>query len=1021
MRPLKLAMTAFLAYKEREEIDFNKLGNERIFVISGKTGAGKSTIFDAISFALFGTANLSDRDSTSLRSDFASGSELTSVELTFKIHDQIYWIKRSPKQVVPKARGEGMRSIPHKVELYEVKQGEKKLLASSVQEAEQQLKDIIQLSVDQFRQILMIPQGEFRELLVSDSKKKEQILQRLAHTVYYKRVEERLIEKQKELEEKAGHAEAELVKILERVELNDSSKTLAENLAQLEIKERELDLAHLDAEQALKVAHQKAEGALQQVTHAENTLVDFKELETSKTNDQMLNEKQDEMAANALKLKQARKAEPLRGMREQLLRFDEKLKQENERKMQLKEQLQTLKLGQAELVTKQAELQKESEHAEKWRHNLFQFEELEPKLKQLETKKQEFFKAQQAFEKIERHFQEKEEVFRKLSMETEQLARKIETKTAVQNAKYELLMEQNIAEKELSTLNEKVKQAEAIQTWQNQQQKVLAELEINQQREKEQAHVVEEKLKAVQKEQAAVLAMQLVDGEACPVCGALDHPHPADFHEVSDEAEALEAEQAKLESLKKMSQKLEEQNRQLLWQMDQGEKLDLEELTNWQKRAEELQMLLKDQEQEKQKIELASEEKARLTEENAKKLQQKERVSEELSALQIERESKERIRYATETEIRLLENDIPEKLQSEETFFAMKNKIKLALDRFLENEKKIQEDLNERNEQVVSAETELKNQYAYVDKLKEEQTQEVARLQEELLNRQFADIVSLEEALLSEREQEALEAQVKAYEDERLVVKERIVQLERKLKEIEKPDLEQIQAVFEVAKLERSEKEKAMMESRENKRFISEQRQAFIEVQSELNQIAADYADVGLLADTTHGKNELRLTFERYVLATFLDTIIYHANARLAKMTSGRFELKRKLDRAKGNAQSGLELEVFDAYTGASRHVKTLSGGESFKTSLALALALAEVVQEMAGGVSLDTMFIDEGFGTLDPESLEMAIECLIETQENGRLVGIISHVPELKERIPARLEVTATNDGSKTKFFGIE
>lgn len=1021
MRPLKLSMTAFLAYKEREEIDFTKLGNERIFVISGKTGAGKSTIFDAISFALFGTANLADRDSATLRSDFATASELTTVELTFKIHDKIYWIKRSPKQEVPKARGEGMRTIPHKAELYEIRRGEEKLLASSVQEVEQQLKEIIQLNVDQFRQILMIPQGEFRELLVSDSKKKEQILQRLAHTIYYKRVEERLIEKQKELEEKAGHAEAELAKILERVELNDTSKTLAENLAELEEKEKASAEIYLEADQALQVAQQKALEAAQQVTLAEKTLVDFSELDSAKENEKRLNEKQAEMEIYATKLKQARKAEPLRQMREQLLRFDEKLKQENQKKVELESQVKQFKFEQAQLLEEQEELQKESERVEKWRHNLFQFEELEPKLKQLETKKQEYQLAQQDFEKAERLFLEKEEVFRQLSQETERLTRQIDTRAAIEGKRYELLVEQNRAEKILAELKEKEQQARAIQSWQKQQQKILAELERKQQQEKEQARIVQQKLEIVRKEQAAVLALKLVDGEACPVCGAHDHPHPATFHEANEEANALEKEQAKLETFQEQRQYLEEQNRQLEWQMEQGEPLDLHELESWQKRAEELQTFLTEQKQAKQEMDVALEEKTQLIEENAKKTQQKERLSEELSSLQMEKENKERKRYVTETEIGLLEQAIPENLRNEETFFAMKNKIKQALDRHLESEKRVQEELSKQNEQVVSAETGLKNQHAYEEQLKEEQAQEAKRFKRELSKREFTDFASFEEALLSENEQETIEKEVKTYEDERLVVKERILQLERKLKEVEKPDLERIQQGFEVVKQERLEKEQTAAETRENKRFISEQKQAFMETKSKLEQLAADYADVGLLADTTHGKNELRLTFERYVLATFLDTIIYHANARLLKMTSGRFELKRKLERAKGNTQSGLELEVFDAYTGASRHVKTLSGGESFKTSLALALALAEVVQEMAGGVSLDTMFIDEGFGTLDPESLEMAIECLIETQENGRLVGIISHVPELKERIPARLEVTATNDGSKTQFFGIE
>jgi DNA repair protein SbcC/Rad50 len=160
------------------------------------------------------------------------------------------------------------------------------------------------------------------------------------------------------------------------------------------------------------------------------------------------------------------------------------------------------------------------------------------------------------------------------------------------------------------------------------------------------------------------------------------------------------------------------------------------------------------------------------------------------------------------------------------------------------------------------------------------------------------------------------------------------------------------------------------------------------------------------------------MTFERFVLAAFLDEILLVANERLRKMTSGRYQLLRKTDRSKGNVQSGLEILVFDQYTGQQRHVKTLSGGESFKASLALALGLSEVVQQYAGGVSLETMFIDEGFGTLDPESLDQAIESLMDIQQSGRLVGIISHVPELKERIDARLEVIATKEGSRTEFI---
>jgi exonuclease SbcC len=174
---------------------------------------------------------------------------------------------------------------------------------------------------------------------------------------------------------------------------------------------------------------------------------------------------------------------------------------------------------------------------------------------------------------------------------------------------------------------------------------------------------------------------------------------------------------------------------------------------------------------------------------------------------------------------------------------------------------------------------------------------------------------------------------------------------------------------------------------------------------------------LGHLSNMAKGNNTYRITFERYVLAAFLEDIIVAANLRLTQMTDGRYLLSRTQELQRRNAKGGLELEVYDNYTGMNRHVKTLSGGEGFMASLSMALGLADVVQSYAGGVQLDTMFIDEGFGTLDQESLDSAINCLVDLQKTGRLVGIISHVQELKERIDTRLEVLGTNIGSHTRF----
>jgi exonuclease SbcC len=185
-----------------------------------------------------------------------------------------------------------------------------------------------------------------------------------------------------------------------------------------------------------------------------------------------------------------------------------------------------------------------------------------------------------------------------------------------------------------------------------------------------------------------------------------------------------------------------------------------------------------------------------------------------------------------------------------------------------------------------------------------------------------------------------------------------------------------------------------------------------------INALEEKYKLIGNLNKVAKGDNVQRLTFERYVLAAYFDEIIIAANQRLEKMTGSRYLLKRKEDKSKGRAQQGLELEVFDNYTGKARHVKTLSGGEGFKASLALALGLADIVQSYSGGISLDTLFVDEGFGSLDPESLDSAIQCLVDIQKTGRLVGVISHVSELKERIKSVLEIYSNKEGSFARFI---
>ncbi len=264
---------------------------------------------------------------------------------------------------------------------------------------------------------------------------------------------------------------------------------------------------------------------------------------------------------------------------------------------------------------------------------------------------------------------------------------------------------------------------------------------------------------------------------------------------------------------------------------------------------------------------------------------------------------------------------------------------------------------------------------------------------------------------------ESLEKEVENYNSELKLTKAKHEDIINKTKDIVSMD---ISTIDEEIKSIQNNKRELESKLRDLHSIIDNNKTILKNVENlniEFKEIEEEYKVVGELADLANGKKAPYISFERYILASYFEDIIDAANIRLEKMTGDRFSLIRKTSKSKGAGQKGLELEIYDNYTDSSRDVSSLSGGESFKASLSLALGLSDIVQSNAGGVSLDTMFVDEGFGTLDPQSLDNAIDSLLELQRGGRLVGIISHVEELKERIDAKLEVISTSKGSKVKF----
>ncbi|HAB6444174.1 TPA_asm: SMC family ATPase [Listeria monocytogenes] len=1019
MRPIKLTMQAFGAYAKKEVIDFEKLGTEQIFVISGKTGAGKSTIFDAISFAIFGKANTFDRESFSMRSHFATDKEITEVTLAFRLKDKIYQISRIPQQEIAKQRGNGTTTSPQKAELYELINDEMKLLASSVRDVNMKMEELIQLNVDQFRQILMIPQGEFRELLVSDSKEKEVILQRLAHTVYYEKVENLLWEKQKQAEilvVEARKKVAELAELsLPGVEV--SGKTTSEiSVLQAEaIQSEQMILTEL--ENKLSIIRKQTSEAVEKVTLAKEQLLDWQNLDKYTEEIATLEIEKEFYQAIEVRLEAAKRASNLRSQDALCIRFKEQLETAEQTEKQVAFEAEEVKV-QFSHVKKQKEALAEKEaELEINKRTLFQLEEMEPKILELEMisiqKRRAELEWKEATTLLEEIVNSEQKIIAELQSVESRLVEINQAELTYLEVINKRTTVEAIIEKEQELVSKRMKMVAWDSEKQTEEQKLVqllaekAEIETT---------IEQEEIK-LQKEQAATIAAHIHDGEACPVCGSDSHPALAKFGETAN-LETLEVAKGKLHEKLLAITTTEKTISQLEWQLNEWAGIKELSLTEVQQTlTENIQLANNLAEQIAQlQAKVAQKETIQATLESLNNKQNETITEKNKVALEVEK-LHQQVQMVS-GKLSYLEQSIPTEFRDKVVFESKKKELSKKIEAHIKQANQVDALFRQTEKETTRLESTLQSAQKTTVDAKEALQVQREIFKEAMKQNDFLSYDAYKQAFMSAEEQKIQEEKVADYERKRHLAVSRQADLKEKLQNKQKPNIEQLEFIMKEKQLELSQSEENTMKQRE---FVTKRKELVENYQNSIQtveQAEENYADIGLLADAARGKNARRLTFERYILAMFLDTIIHRANHRLSKMTSGRFELQRKMEKAKGNVQSGLELEVFDEYTGLTRHVKTLSGGESFKTSLALALSLAEVVQEMAGGISLETMFIDEGFGTLDPESLEAAVECLLETQENGRLVGIISHVPELKERISARLEVTATNHGSTTKFI---
>lgn len=1040
MRPLKLTMQAFGPYAGMEKIDFSMLGNRTMFVISGKTGSGKTTIFDAISYAIYGKASGEDRNGTDLRSQFAKDETLTEVSLEFNLRNKTYFISRSPQQEKRKERGEGFRTLGAKAELYVLNEnGDKQLLASNIRDVDEKIKEIMIIDSNQFRQILMIPQGEFRKLLTSESKDKEVILQRLFHTQIYKRVEEKLKEDT-----------AQLKKTVEKqVENRNQAIKQIHCLFNEELKDH-LDAGSVNDNAVMPLLHDEINLMGKNLAELADKLKDKKEIRD------LLQQKIYEAEAILKQLKakddlEKRKME-LEMKQAHIAQIDnqivlahkaELLAQQEELCHHLKKELDASK---HELASLQASIttlnDRLKEHEEKWEKEKKREDERRAvgeeinRLQNMKEDIQSFSLVQTEVKKLEKEMKTKnqlKEQLEEMAKKTERMILSLtEEKQIIEKAKLTFVENAHKLEK----MDEEVVRFKKFEEQTIKYDKAISIFEMKKGYfDQSSARYADARKLMEQLEtewlfgQAGVLANQLHEGQACPVCGSEQHPKPAFSTNVTiDEADLKSAKQqvAEAEKEKASAESAFFESQSIVHTLSELTGELLQEIQNQYPDAtpENLPLIIQNIISERDKLSIIQSDLAkhqgRLTA-CLNELDVAEQTKEN-NALQLEKT----INHLNEVTIlytekktnllRMMEN-IPEELRSVDAFEKrLRNALQLQ-EELLNKLEETQKTYQDIKEIFLSETAKCETINTQAEKAAEKLSKERESFLQKMRNQGFDSYSQYNEAKRTDDQIRTLEKLLRDYREEVRSVNDRYEELSLQLKDIEKPDMDKLNDSFKQIErqisLLQEEYTNLFIKIRDNKDITEK----INNINEEMKVIEEQYKVIGHLYEIAKGQNTYRITFERFVLAAFLDDILREANGRLKKMTSGRFELLRKTDRSKGNAQSGLELLVFDQFTGQERHVKTLSGGESFKASLALALGLADVVQQYAGGVSLETMFIDEGFGTLDPESLDQAIEALIDIQSTGRLVGIISHVPELKERIDARLEVTATQTGSETEF----
>ena len=1008
MKPIRLELKEFGPYKN-EIIEWDKIINEPIFLITGKTGSGKSTLFDAITYALYNKTT-GGKDIASLRTKTALDKDKTEVNFDFELSGRKYRIERTLSYL--KAGNKNLTS--GKVALMQYNNEKLEVIASKEQEVKEKIEELIGLDDKQFCQIIILPQGKFKEFLLSKSSEKKETLRSLFNTYFYQKFVEQLQEQAKKLDSSHKQKEKELITRFEQFDI-EKELTKFEYLKDENFEEI-LSIIH-SQEEIIKIEKKE-------LLKLERSFSKEKEnfIELSKLNDKFTQLKNNKLELEELSGKEdyygklrleVEKLKELQKSKDKIIEYSTLLNKQSQLRKLKKDLLidtDKYKLDLENNKKLQLELNSQKDKIEELRKETVDYKFFYSNFNELNSAKTNI----EIYSKILEELALKKETCRELDASlkgsNESYLEDIEEKNILESSigklKLEILKKEQDLEK-LEEYNNKFSEVNDKSLKLTLDKKQLEELEAEKKKLEQEVILLN---KNKEQEVLNSFLLKLHEGDDCPLCRQkIEHLPEILSLEVVDESiekslQKVNKDTIQLETFIKKDEEEIERISALL--------KNLEDTINF-KAKEELSQL--EDELKTENLKLTDISKAIKVSEN--KIKELNQEIEELSEL-----------FKNEDEIKQKHLEAKNKIEQFE-----KN-VKIELDEFADYYEKIQSQVeefdntcnviqNNSNELLIrktKLETEQKNNKENLLEVSKRIESIVENFTNSKLNKYYITLKMAEEDITELNNLEEFESQISKFEDDKKIIVNIIEKLEEELQDVEQPDLEE-----EHQKLQNIESQVndfiekvAVLNTRlgNNKKLYKKIHSEYIE----LLESSKDIREIIAFSDVVSGKTENRKSLETYVQGYYLDLILVAGTKRLLQMTNDRYRFIRRDEKSKGGGLQGLEIEIHDIYLNSTRIISSLSGGELFLASLALALGLAEVIQNESGGISLETIFIDEGFGSLDAETLDIALTTLIDLQSYGRNIGIISHVSELKERIRPKVEVYSKDNYAKIKMTGI-